>query len=315
MASDRPISLVDPNWLVGSFSARQSIAALWIGSIGLLILGLQPILLGAMFTEGRVTLDELAVIATAEIVMIAIGSAVAGWIFSTRRLVAKSVVFLLASAALNYAMSHAASANAILVVRALAGLVEGAMVSVSIGLIARSAHAERMGGFFVTLQTVAQSLIALVLALWVVPTAGSKGGFALLALVSLASVAAAFALPVDYADLPQQPQSSDGVLTVRAMLCLLAIFAFSLCTGALWAFLEPLGALHGIDGQTVGLIVSASLAVQVAGGCAATWAADRISSGWLSSPAPSLRWRPLRCWAATRRLPCSGSRRWRSVSF
>jgi MFS transporter, DHA1 family, inner membrane transport protein len=94
MASDRPISLVDPAWLVGSFSARQSIAALWIGSIGLLILGLQPILLGAMFTEGRVTLDELAVIATAEIVMIALGSAIAGSFFSTRRLATKSVLFL-----------------------------------------------------------------------------------------------------------------------------------------------------------------------------------------------------------------------------
>ena len=170
-------SLADPDWLVGSFSRRQLIAALWIGSVGLLILGLQPILLGAMFAEGRVSLDELAVVATAEILTIAIGSAIASLLVSTRRLTMKSVVLLLALAVLNCAMSYATSAAGIVIVRSLAGLVEGAMVAVSIELIARSTHAERLGGFFVTLQTLAQSVIALVLARWIVPTAGSSGGF------------------------------------------------------------------------------------------------------------------------------------------
>jgi hypothetical protein len=75
MASGSSTSLADRDWLVGSFSRRQAIAALWMGSVGLLILGLQPILLGAMFAEGRVSLDELAAIATAENLTIAIGSA------------------------------------------------------------------------------------------------------------------------------------------------------------------------------------------------------------------------------------------------
>ena len=85
------------------------------------------------------------------------------------------------------------------------------------------------------------------------------------------------ALPAEYGDLPTQPQNTDGVLTVKSIICLLSIFAFFLCIGALWAFLEPLGARYGIDGQTVGFIVSASLAVQVAGAIAATWATDRMT--------------------------------------
>lgn len=270
-------SLADPDWLVGSFSRRQLIAALWIGSVGLLILGLQPILLGAMFAEGRVSLDELAVMATAEILAIAIGSAIASLLVSTRRLTMKSVVLLIALAVLNCAMSYATSAVGLTIVRSLAGLVEGAMVAVSIELIARSIHAERLGGFFVTLQTLAQSLVALVLARWIVPMAGSSGGFLLLAAVCVASIAVAFALPAEYGDLPRQPQGTDGVLTVKSILCLLSIFAFFLCIGALWAFLEPLGARYGIDGQTVGFIVSASLAVQVVGAVAATWATDRMT--------------------------------------
>ncbi|TIT45971.1 MAG: MFS transporter, partial [Mesorhizobium sp.] len=43
-----------------------------------------------------------------------------------------------------------------------------------------------------------------------------------------------------------------------------------------WAFLEPLGAQFGIDGRTVGLIVSASLAAQVLGAMTATVFEARI---------------------------------------
>ncbi|TIS05200.1 MAG: MFS transporter, partial [Mesorhizobium sp.] len=35
------------DWLVGNPTGLQLAAALWIGSVGLLILGLQPVLLGA----------------------------------------------------------------------------------------------------------------------------------------------------------------------------------------------------------------------------------------------------------------------------
>ena len=42
--------------LAGRQPDRAELAsALWIGSVGLLILGLQPVLLGALFTEGHVS--------------------------------------------------------------------------------------------------------------------------------------------------------------------------------------------------------------------------------------------------------------------
>lgn len=57
----------ESDWLVGNPTGLQLASALWIGSVGLLILGLQPVLLGALYTEGHVTGDELALVATAEI--------------------------------------------------------------------------------------------------------------------------------------------------------------------------------------------------------------------------------------------------------
>ncbi len=259
------------DWLVGNPTRIQQWAALWIGSAGLQILGLQPILLGALYSEKRVNFDELALIATAEFITIALGSVIAGMLISTRHLRVKSAVLLAALAVLDFAVSYATTPNELLLVRSLAGLVEGGTVAISIELIARSRHAERLGGFFISLQTLAQCILAAILALWVVPAMGSSGGFHVLAIVCLGSLAISALVPGEYGELPKQPSNMDGVFSVRAILALLVIFTFFLFIGSLWAFLEPLGALYAIDAQTVGLLVSASLAFQVLGAVCATW--------------------------------------------
>jgi hypothetical protein len=61
-------------------------------------------------------------------------------------------------------------------------------------------------------------------------------------------------LPVEYGALPNSQQSLDGV-RLRGVLTLLTIFFFGMYIGTVWAFLEPLGTRHGIDAQTVGLMV------------------------------------------------------------
>lgn len=282
MTQTSSASAQNRDWLVGSPSAVQIVAALWIGSVGLLILGLQPVLLGTLFDEHRVNLDELALVATAEIIAIGLGSALAAMLFSSRHLRLKSAILLLALAALDYAVSLAGSPNAILIDRALAGLVEGGMVAVSIELIARSRQAERMGGYFVALQTLAQCALAYGLGKWVIQStpagaAGSNAGFLVLALVCVASVVAAFSVPAEYDEIPKQSGSMDGVLTARSILALLGILTFFMCIGAIWAFLEPIGGRHGIDSQTVAFMVSASLGAQVLGALAATWLQARIN--------------------------------------
>jgi len=275
-AAASSVSTQNQDWLVGNPSAVQVAAALWIGSVGLLILGLQPVLLGALFNEHRIDLDMLALVATAEIIAIGVGSAVAAMLFSTRHLRLKSAILLVALAALDYAVSFTQTSNAILLVRTLAGVVEGGMVAVSIELIARSRHAERIGGIFIALQTVAQCLLVFGLGKWIIQATqagatGANASFLVLAVVSLVSVAFAVLVPAEYGEIPKQKGNIDGVLTLRSILALLSIFAFFMFVGAIWAFLEPLGGQNGIDSQTVAFMVSASLAAQVLGALAATW--------------------------------------------
>ncbi|EFG9153065.1 MFS transporter, partial [Escherichia coli] len=191
----------DPNWLAGSHSRKQTAAAIWVGSMGLLVLGLQPILLGAMFTQGLVDFDGLALIATLEIIAIAIGSVLGGALGTKGGLRWKSITLLLVLAALNLAMAYADGLGSLIGLRMAAGLCEGGLVMIAIELIARARHAERLGGLFVTTQTLAQSALALALALWVVPRWGAAGGFAAMGVVCILSVAVALQLADGYADM------------------------------------------------------------------------------------------------------------------
>ncbi|RUW48070.1 MFS transporter [Mesorhizobium sp. M1A.F.Ca.ET.072.01.1.1] len=263
------------DWLVGNPTGLQLAAALWIGSVGLLILGLQPVLLGALYSEGHVTGDELALVATAEMIAIAIGSAIVAMLLPARNMRWKSAALLVLLALANFWTAYTMSSNALIGARTLAGLAEGGLVAVATELIARSRRAERIGGYFVTLQTLAQCALALLLALYAVPAAGSVGGFVALGVVCLLSLVVAWIVPDDYADLPKDEHFAN-VLTVPAITALLSIFCYFMCFGAVWAFLEPLGAEFGIDGRTVGLMVSASLAAQVMGAMTATVFEARI---------------------------------------
>jgi DHA1 family inner membrane transport protein len=218
----------------------------------------------------------------AEIIAIGLGSALATMLTSTRHLRLKSTILLLALAALDCAMSLASSPTLIFIERAIAGLVEGGLVAVSIELIARSRDAERMGGYFVALQTLAQCALAFVLGRWVIAStqagaAGANAGFLVLAAVCAASIVAAFLVPAEYGEIPKQGGSMDGVMTTRSILALLGILTFFMCIGAIWAFLEPLGKRQGVDSQTVAFMVSASLGAQVLGALAATALQSRVS--------------------------------------
>jgi MFS transporter, DHA1 family, inner membrane transport protein len=189
------IPVQSKDWLVGNPSGAGAAAVLWIGSAGLLILGVIPILYGALHAERRINLAELGVIATVETLLIGVSSAVAAMLFSARNLRLKCTILLVALAVVDAAISVASSSNLILIDRALAGLIEGAMVAVSIELIARSRHAERLGRFFLAMQALAQGLLALGLAWWVVPGMGVNGGFLTLEIVCLVSIGVAIVVP------------------------------------------------------------------------------------------------------------------------
>lgn len=262
---------MNEQWLVGNPSRTNVWASLWVGSVGLLILGLQPILLGALLGEGRVTFDQLALAATVEILAIGIGSVISAFLLGRGAVRIKAAVLLVLAAGLNHATAATVDPAAIIVTRGLSGLVEGGLVAFAVELIARSRHPGRLGGYFVTMQTLGQAFAAAILTLWFVAHWGADGGFEALAIIALASLAAVVLLPQSFGRLPAPAdRQSAGIWRPAPISALLAIFSFYMFLGAIWAFLEPLGAGAGIAADTVGLIVSVSLLAQVLGATTST---------------------------------------------
>lgn len=252
-----------------SFQLATRGAALWTGSTGLLVLGLQPILLGAVFSEGRIGYDGLALAATLETIAIGLASAISA--FSRDRIRTRAIFFLLATAVLNLLSARSPSAGTFILLRGLTGLAEGALVAIATEFIARSGSPQRSAGQFMILQTTAQCLLALLLALWLIPSRGAAGGYDALAVVSLASIAIVPVLPRSYPPLQGISQGKiRPILRAPPLLALGSIFFFFLFIGAVWAFLEPLGLSGGVSPEQVGLMVTTSLAVQIAGAATAT---------------------------------------------
>ena len=253
--------------------APRVFVSLFCGSIGLLVLGLQPILLGALFSEGRVDFNGLAGIATLEIITIGLGSVLFVALLSVDHMRRKAGLLLLLVAAGHALTALSHSLPALLFVRGVTGLLEGGLVAVAVEMVARTDSPPRAGGWFVFLQTFLQSLIAAALALLIVPQWGAAGGFLTLAVFTVASLSPIRWLISDYGPMPAAAQTGNmertGEGRLSAALALGCIFALYLFIGAIWAFLEPLGGQFGIEPATIGVMVSLSLVAQMMGALAA----------------------------------------------
>ncbi len=266
-----------PDWIGARPSASQVFAIMFVGVTGIMIAGLQPLLLGALAQEGRVAAAQLGQAATAELLTMGLAAAIAGAVLRPAHLKAISIISLLALAAVDAFTPQAVGGNVILV-RGLAGIPSGVLIWVTISMIARSPTPERWSGAYLTVQTLAQFLLASALTAFVMPTYGANGGFFALAAFCLVNVAAAFLLPSEFAPLARE---DDGgrLPGPRGWAALAVSFLYIAFTIGVWVYAEPLSRQAGHDPSVAGQAVSLSLACQVAGGLAATLLAGRIN--WL----------------------------------
>lgn len=250
---------------------------MFCGVVGLMIPGLQPLLLGALAEEGRVNASQLGVVATAELLAMGLTAGFAGSLLRASRLKLIAIIALTVLAAID-AITPFARGDVITLVRAAAGVPSGVLVWITIAFIARTTTPERWAGAYVTAQTLAQFIMAALATAFIAPRFGADGGFAALAALCLASVPAALMLPRDLAPLPAA--ATAGLPNARGWVALSASFLFLAVSSGVWVYVEQLSrqAHHAV--AVAGQAVSLSLALQVAGGIAATLLAGRISWFW-----------------------------------
>jgi hypothetical protein len=261
-------------WIGEQPGPLQIGAVLWVGVTGILIAGLQPLLLGTLAQEGRISSVQLGHAATAEMLLMGAACAFAGLRWRAERLRTIGAIAALLYAALNI-WTLRTSGDMVTLVRSLAGIPGGVMVWIAVAMITRSPTPERWSGIYLTVQTLAQFLLAASLAAWVVPNSGANGGFLALAILSAIAAVAALALPNRFAPLATGIAGSD-MPSARGFIALCAVFLYLACVIGVFIYTEPLSRQAGHEQSVVGIAVSASLACQVLGGATATLLAGRL---------------------------------------
>jgi hypothetical protein len=245
-----------------------------LGVNGLLVLGVVPVLLGDLARDHRLTAASIGRTAMIELLTMGVTIALAAMALKPARLKTVGAVLCLLLAGVDLA-GVGASGVAIMVQRAAAGAVEGLLLWITVGMIARTVTPERWAGVFFTAQVLAQLLLALAFAMWILPRYGPNGGFVSLALVSLVSAPAALWGPSRLAHLPT-PEGESGIPPARGWIALVATLIYVSAGGAVGVYLEPLADQAGLSPDVPHTAIWVSLVGQVLGGAAATAVSGRI---------------------------------------
>jgi hypothetical protein len=256
-----------------SLTLIPAVSAIILGSLALLMVGVMPVLLGALADSGRLSAAGIGQSATLESLAMGLCAGFSGAFLKARHLRWIAAGASLALAALDFG-SMSASGSGVLIVRTLAGIPEGMLLWITVGMIARTETPERWAGFFWTSIVSGQLLIALSF-VYIIPHFGTEGGFAALGLTALCGLAAATQTPNFYADLPVNPDES-GAPPLRGWWALFATLLFTSAGGAVLVYLQPLSHEAGLSADVARTSLWVSLAAQVAGGFLATALAGRI---------------------------------------
>jgi MFS transporter, DHA1 family, inner membrane transport protein len=251
---------------------REAAISQGVGVVALLIAGLQPVILGAMEREARLSTAQIGLAATVELMALGLASGLAAAFLKPSNIRLKIAVACLLHAGAMLATTLTSGVG-VIAARAAAGACAGVMLWLAIGVIARASRPERASGVFVTVQTFAQLVLAAVLPATVMVHGGVNGALVCLAAISLLAGLAALAGPDRLAPLPKSDEG--GRLDARSLGGLVAVFLWMAFIVALWVYLEPLAAKAGLSPREAGLAVALALGLQVLGGAAATAVGDR----------------------------------------
>lgn len=246
-------------------TARAWAFALSIGSIALLMLGLQPLILGELLESGRVSLEGVGIVAMAEIVGLGLGVLLGDLALPLSRLRAMTALAALGAGAADLLTLRTSGDMGFALTRSVAGLGEGVLVWSCTGVLVRSANPERKGGVFFVLQTASQGIAGLALARWVIPMHGWAGGFVLLAMLTWLAAVLATGLPRGLDPLNEKSAGSFS-WSVRRAMPLAVSFLVMASLGSLWAYVEPLGKAAGFESMGIQTLIAAGLGMQVIGG-------------------------------------------------
>ncbi|VVM69332.1 hypothetical protein PS664_01708 [Pseudomonas fluorescens] len=259
-------------------SRKHLSAALALGSIAVLMVGLQPLLLGELLAQNRLSLEGVGLVAMGEILSLGLGVVLGDLLRSVFSLRVITVVAILAASGMDLITANTSGDGALALTRALAGLAEGLLLWGTVNLIVQGPAPDRVAGVFVVVQTLGQAAVAAVLAYWVLPLQSTSSyGFVFLGALTAASLLLVRWQPIRLANQHASTTATGFGWGLNHLLLLGLAFMQLSAIGGLWAYLEPLSKYVGLDAQSAQFLISGTLLMQVLGGCLGIILVRRVS--------------------------------------
>lgn len=258
-------------------------ASVFIGSTGMLIFGVQPLLYGAYVHAGRISEAGLGFLASIEIAAVAVGSTLG--ILASRR-VPLAAIGLAGIALLAFA-NLGMEGLPLYIARLTAGLGSGLTVVLAARAIAAERNVNAASGLFMFLQAASQYLILQYFSLGRDAPSASSVQMAM----SIAAFVAVLALPAVPARFAQAECEDDeaaagGAPPPRGFLALGATGLFLGAVVGIWAYLGLWLETRGASSAQVAPMLTASMVGQMAGALIAIAIGTGGNSGmrviWLS---------------------------------
>lgn len=249
----------------------QTAASIILGSLAILIFGIQPVLYAAFVSEGLIEPDRLGLLSAAEVIAIAVGSSIAipALKHASVSTIAGPAIVLVAAA--NYFQACYGSADMLFAFRIFAGLGSGFLVGIGGMAIAATSRVGQWAAGYLLAQATSQFLHLQWFALfWPAPTSADL-------LLSLAIASAAM-----LAGLPFLPRRLGGSATIETgageehgrpdamgirWLAVMFLFVGGVLT--IWAYAGVWLESENVSAPAAATILSSSLAGQAAGAFAA----------------------------------------------
>jgi hypothetical protein len=256
-------------------SRLQITAALGVGSAGLLITALSPILLGLLFHAGRLTGAEIGLVATAELLGMGLACGVAGAVLPAEGL--RRIALAAGLVGLVFDLGSVGAAHLwLLLFRGGAGAAEGVMLWIAVALIARQPLPERLAAVFLTGQVLSAWLVTAVCGMVIAPRWGAGGMFVACGVSAALVAAASVWVPDRLESAAQATPLESGLPPRRGWVALAAMFAFAAAGSAVFVYLDPIAQAARLDRSVVPLAVQSNLAGQIGGGLLVTVLAGRV---------------------------------------
>ena len=256
-------------------STATVIAGLFLGTVAFMITGIQPVLLGALAEEGRLSEAALGRVAWLEVLALALASAIGPSLLrfgSVRRTIAGACLALAVTNAVVY-VSH--DTQLLILSRVIAGLMEGLLLATTNIAVTRGQHPERLSALFLMVSAIPQVAASYLLPAMVMPRFGADSGFGLLFVLATAGIGVAFLLGTEIQDAPPR-RSAAQVWTPAVLIGLLGVVLQNAGNGAGWEYQARVGQNLHFSGQVVGTAIAADLIFQIIGTFAVAWIAWRL---------------------------------------